>query len=754
MQRAPRVLLAAASLALVTFLVVVDLGRTSPGEISLPHARAEGLEERRCDACHGGGERTLHEACGACHASVAEGVAAGEGLHGTLESPSDCGACHAEHLGARHELVGERAWRLAGFAQREDYAHEGLDFGLVGRHADLACVECHALADAGPVLDGAARFHGASQDCADCHEDPHEGRMTRGCASCHGQERPFEDVAGFVHAARFPLEGVHGAASCSDCHTPGGPYEVEALGGADAPPDRGCADCHESPHSAPFLDALANLEASSGSCADCHGLAAPFSSFDEVATRRLHGASGFELAAPHAEAGCAECHAPDSLTLPITPRLAEDCAACHASPHGEEFATGPFMGFDCRACHAREAFVPATFDAASHLRTGFLLEGGHGEARCADCHGVAPGQSLGQVAFSEVPRACAGCHADAHEGRLARSEGHARGEDCATCHGTTSFAAGAAEDFEHGRWTGFVLDGAHAAAGCEACHRRSPHADALGRRFGRVAQLFGEPTDACATCHATVHVGALGESGEDCAACHGTASFAQVEREEFDHAARTGVALRGAHAAARCEACHAPREAPDAAGRVFGLVGETFGASHGRCADCHEDPHGGRFDGLGGPRLVEGRAGCARCHDEESFRGGARGRFDHGLWTGFSLEDGHAQLSCEACHSSPTSQSLGRTLGRACAACHDDPHVGQFGAAEARCDRCHASAQSFSELVFDHDRDARFVLDEEHRELACAACHKPWPLAGGGTAVRYKPLGTSCADCHLGEAPR
>jgi hypothetical protein len=28
------------------------------------------------------------------------------------------------------------------------------------------------------------------------------------------------------------------------------------------------------------------------------------------------------------------------------------------------------------------------------------------------------------------------------------------------------------------------------------------------------------------------------------------------------------------------------------------------------------------------------------------------------------------------------------------------------------------------------------------------SCHIPWPLPDGGEAVRYRPLGTTCADCH------
>ena len=45
-------------------------------------------------------------------------------------------------------------------------------------------------------------------------------------------------------------------------------------------------------------------------------------------------------------------------------------------------------------------------------------------------------------------------------------------------------------------------------------------------------------------------------------------------------------------------------------------------------------------------------------------------------------------------------------------------------------------------------------LDERHRTLDCGACHQPWPLRGGGEAIRYRPLGTECADCHIGSSAR
>jgi hypothetical protein len=127
-----------------------------------------------------------------------------------------------------------------------------------------------------------------------------------------------------------------------------------------------------------------------------------------------------------------------------------------------------------------------------------------------------------------------------------------------------------------------------------------------------------------------------------------------------------------------------------------------------------------------------------------------RAEFDHGTWTGFALEGRHAAAACEACHVPSPRDASGRAFGRAsgsrCSDCHLDPHVGQF--ASRSCEECHTSSEGWSELRFDHARDSRFPLDQNHVQLACAACHRPWPLANGGSAVRYKPLGTTCVECH------
>jgi hypothetical protein len=210
--------------------------------------------------------------------------------------------------------------------------------------------------------------------------------------------------------------------------------------------------------------------------------------------------------------------------------------------------------------------------------------------------------------------------------------------------------------------------------------------------------------------------------------------------------------LSGQHDAVACNACHAaPRDAKGVHARVF--VGTPRD-----CAACHADVHGGRFSGPGVPPKVGDQTGCARCHTTEGFRTISKA-FDHATWTGHALKGSHLRLACDSCHvragkPDATGRTFGRAAGRRCQECHADPHVAQFGPPDrVDCLRCHKEERTFKDLAFDHRRDSRFPLDERHAKLACAACHRTVELPGGTRAVRYKPLGVLCGDCHLPRGP-
>lgn len=766
--------LGVASACLAITFALWDTQAASPGPISAVHEMSGGIDGDDCEVCHGDSPAELRAACAACHADVEAQVAAGSGFHGQLSDVARCGRCHSEHHGAEFELAGAGAFALAGVADRSAYAHEGLGFGLAGDHvAGLACRACHEHADTAVLPDGAHRFLGETQDCASCHRDPHEGRLAD-CRSCHGETEPFEQVAEFEHPSTFALAGAHAAVGCIDCHPRGSAYAIEAGGGEQASrAARSCEACHASPHAGPFIQTIAaRLAVERGAtCGSCHPVeGGPFEEPRPMSAED-HAASGFALEPPHAQAACTDCHA--GLRAPAAHagaaaevafasfraghpgRSPDDCAACHADPHGGQFQGPAYAERGCLACHERERFEPPVFGTEQHTRTTFALTGRHVDTACHACHarvGDAP------RTFDGTDARCSACHADAHAGFFVRvaagAEARAAAGDCASCHTTTSFSGVAQAGFDHARWTGFALVGAHAASECASCHGPRDVPDANGRRFGLVAESFPGPADDCATCHADAHGGYFERrpGAPGCAACHTPHDFAQAA-SGFEHARWTGFALDGAHARASCDVCHATRKSPETGAALRTTVHAGKG-SFQDCATCHADVHAGAFDAPGRPRDVTGRTGCARCHSTDSFTELLAGGFEHATWTGFALTGAHARATCASCHprgadAPPDARSFAHAAGTRCADCHSDPHAGQFARAGATdCAECHATEPDFLALDFDHQRDSRFALDATHARLDCSACHVRWPLPGGGSAVRYKPLGVVCGDCH------
>ncbi len=729
--------IALCSLALVVWFVWKDSSQVSPGELSAAHAQDPDLKESSCEACHGDDAKNaagMAAACAHCHAPIAEQIAARRGLHGTLAGDVQrCGTCHSEHHGRGFRMVTEAAFKKAGVDDPAHFDHKGLGFALGGKHLALECKKCHVHADDALLAKGQKRFGGESQACASCHKDPHEGQLPD-CKSCHGEEKPFAEAPLYKHTERFELAGSHAGVACAKCHAKGSPTSIESDGAAQRAGRlavRACQSCHESPHAASFLAAAATALAlpAEAACVQCHPLTVHgFRGTDARLAPEQHAFSGFALAAPHDKQECKQCHAPEQPFAAAHPgRKLESCTACHKDPHA-----GQFGARGCRECHEDARWKPSRIDLAAHARAGFALEDAHAKVACDACH-----LERAQVRrYADTPKACSGCHADAHPGAFAQAQG------CGECHKADSFVA-AAKGFDHARWTGFVVDGAHAKAACESCHVPLAAPDAARRRFGRVAAHAPARAGDCANCHADAHRGFFAKS-KGCQECHTTADFTHT-RERFDHGKLTGFALVGAHERRECTICHVAAAAPDpATRRAFGFSTVPSAKAQLACTSCHADPHGDSF--------AKAR-GCLDCHTQESWKA-ARASFDHLHWTGFALEGVHRETGCEACHTplapgDASGRRFARASGKLCADCHADPHLGQFAVAGANdCTRCHTSQSDFKQLSFDHQRDSRFPLDETHKKVACAACHQTWPLAGGGKAVRYKPLGILCGDCH------
>lgn len=846
------------------WLVIADLGKTNPGEISAPHAGIRTLlGGPTCSECHGEEAADLPDACLACHKEVAGDIANEHGLHGNLETSEAraCAQCHSEHHGSAFPLVSDMSFRLAGIPDVKQFGHDMFDYQLDGKHTELECTGCHELADIAALEEGQRRYMGLAQDCTTCHDDPHEGQMEADCASCHGQSEAFELVATFEHDERFPLSGVHDEIGCLECHAKDDLYSVESIGGLNPPQWRSCADCHESPHAESFLaSSYQGLAEEEQNCAACHMLEhADFFTAREHCTAQDHLASGFPLSAPHDKLECQQCHQQNNLDFEqrFPGRTADDCGSCHLDPHADQFLDSTLAQDDCLSCHDRLQFSPATFDLKRHAQTEFALDGAHAEAQCATCHiDEDLNDDLGPV-YASLDNSCQSCHLDAHDACFEpfALKNDVAELDCDRCHDTTSFAEVLEPAFDHASWTAFKLEGKHASNDCESCHEPLPIATEAGRSFGLATPLLNREVDSCESCHEDIHNQSFDRSDlptdvdgrQSCARCHGQEAFLPLTNEPFDHALWADHELRGAHARAECASCHTPEST---------ALATELGKD---CKDCHDDPHDQRFDALNVPASVNGKTDCARCHNEESFSDMRGAPFDHLAWTGFELLDAHrfaecaachgrgqilsnnssnattsaaeparslgkvadhypgAPEKCETCHNNPhdnsfaapqvpttlngeegcarchnqvsfrvaekefdhdsftrfvlegahssvdcsqchrplprrgrDARSFERAAGTSCEDCHADPHVGQFrNSKNSQCQDCHAVEGTFkSGLVFDHQKDSRYPLDGAHDELACSSCHVDYPLGNGRNAVRYRPLGTECSDCH------
>jgi hypothetical protein len=669
----PKLWMGSISAVAVGLLVFDDLRPRGPGPLSTVHDRHPDLDSRGdCQSCHGEGDQTMANACTECHSEIEAHIQGALGLHGTLESlvASQCALCHSDHHGGSFQLVNDRSFAIAGVSNREEFDHNLIGFDMQGGHLDVVCNQCHENANKEVLEPGEHRYLGLSSSCDSCHSDPHEGRMGRECSSCHGQES-FDLLSEFDHSDIFSLRGAHATASCFDCHEPDSANSVEELASYDANPSaRQCVRCHETPHSREFSTGIASMLGllPGNSCSECHDPSdASFHELGVTLTPEQHAETGFALDHPHASLACADCHDPDAggFEERHPGRAATECASCHEDPHAGQFATGPFSK-GCLECHSDMAFDPHQFTAKEHAQTGMALTGSHLALECEACHAV--DSRSGVRHFNGTAKDCSACHSDAHVGFFEKhglEQTSSVATDCSQCHGTEAFGGKETRAFDHGQWTGFPLQGAHAQNNCSSCHTRS------------------------------------GTPNED--------------------------------------------------GRHLGFVHDHYGSAGG-CVDCHEDPHGGRFDRPRMPKEIDGREGCARCHVETSFRLFDNG-FRHAKWTGFALDGSHADLSCASCHEplkkrTPDGRTWNRAHGRACADCHLDPHAGQFSLeGKADCSVCHEPEGDFLDLQFDHDRDTPFALDRAHEKVECSACHRSESI-DGVRAVRYKPMGSECVDCH------
>lgn len=505
----------------------------------------------------------------------------------------------------------------------------------------------------------------------------------------------------------------------------------------------------------------------SGACEDCHpehaGADFELIEWPDGSERQFrHARAGWALEGKHASASCGACHRPEFQSGAIAGAepagsthdgrgwlgLESRCAQCHQDPHAGR------LGEECRSCHGLEAWRPASgFD---HAKTDYALDGKHTELACAKCH-ENPRLGAGSAAqgkavplYHPLPHAdCRDCHADPHQGRFTGA--------CAGCHVTKGFRLVGAGSFDHSL-TSFPLRGAHATLECGRCHDEQK---AWGKR---------PEHDRCGRCHEDAHGGQLrvtDAAALDCEACHTEKSWRGVEFDAARHA-ESGFPLVGAHARAECAACHRAPEGrtPDPA---WGVAAVRLRMPAQRCLDCHAPAHGEELDPS---------RDCAECHGNDAWRPSLYDATRHAE-AGWPLEGAHRRADCGACHGAGpstadsdadvTPESVGApwafaSLGRACSACHVDPHAGRYedsaewGPAHP-CLRCH-DQDSFvpSSLDPEAHRALGYALEGAHRAVPCFACHPGLAAAPAASTLRsrggvprelpFSQRRRDCRDCH------
>lgn len=401
-----------------------------------------------------------------------------------------------------------------------------------------------------------------------------------------------------------------------------------------------------------------------------------------------HEKTAYPLRGMHAKVACKQCH----VKLVFTD-VGTKCADCHADIHRGQ------MGAKCETCHSVKGWQVSIKDIQQH-QNRFPLIGAHATLTCETCHkGAASGQFVG------LSTACFSCHSTDYA--ATKNPSHSAigyPTDCQQCHSMDSWLGA---KFDHAKFTGFALTGAHARLECVACHANNN---------------FSTARSNCVSCHLTDFNGTNNPNhrtagfSQECSMCHSTSSWLDAK---FDHNTMTKFPLTGAHVTAQCSQCH---------------INGNFAAISTDCVSCHLT----NFQQTTSPNHAS--AGipttCVQCHNTTSW---GDGKFDHSK-TAFPLTGAHTTVQCTQCHTGGNYAAAPTQ----CSGCHlatfqattNPNHVS--GGFPQTCDQCH-NTTSWLTSTFNHNTMTKFPLTGAHISATCTQCH---------TSGAFSSTPTGCFSCH------
>jgi Cytochrome c7 and related cytochrome c/Seven Residue Repeat len=420
-------------------------------------------------------------------------------------------------------------------------------------------------------------------------------------------------------------------------------------------------------------------------CANCHS----YSSWKPIRSNPEfnHDLTGYPLRGMHQNVGCSKCH-----TSLVFKNVSSQCSDCHADFHRRQF------GSNCANCHSVKGWQ-VSLQAVQNHQNRFPLVGAHALLQCEDCHkNAAAGQFVG------LSTACYSCHQQDFLTPVVDHVGLGLPTTCESCHTMDSWFNA---KFDHLRYTGYALTGAHATLECTACHVNNVFKGTPAQCFACHSNDFNSSTNPP---HAQMGL------PRDCAICHSTSNW---DNAKFDHTLYAKWPLTGKHAAVACAQCH---------------TNNNFQSTSTDCYSCHQAD----FNTTTSPPHVSSGfpTDCSICHTTAGWN---TSTFNHNA-TKFPLTGAHVSVNCAQCH---VNNDYSGDLKVDCIGCHQTdfnntnspPHAAS--GFPTTCLTCHTTV-AWTGAPFDHNK-TKFPLTGSHISATCVSCH---------VNNNYTTLATNCVGCH------